>query len=193
MKDIPGFEGRYAVTRDGKVWSYPRIAMIKNGKRYGVIKDGHWIKEFDHYKGYGQYFLSCGKRGSRKTISTHQIVARTYIPNPKGLKEINHKNSIKRDNRVENLEWCTRLENMHHAYDQGLIPPSPCGEKHANAKLTWKQVREIRKNYIKGVTPQRAIAKLYGVDQRLIWAIVNGKLWKESSSPSCINSLEGQV
>lgn len=48
----------------------------------------------------------------------HRLIALTFLPNPKD--EVNHKNGIKNDNRLDNLEWCTRQENIQHSYDSGL-------------------------------------------------------------------------
>ena len=55
--------------------------------------------------------------GVKKNILQHRILAQLFIPNPMDKKEINHKNGIKHDNRLENLEWCNRSENMFHCYD----------------------------------------------------------------------------
>lgn len=161
MKDIKGFEGRYAVTKDGRVWSYHRRG---------------WIKAFAHYKGYLQYFLSDGGRGKRRIISAHQLVARAYIPNPLGLKEVNHKNGIKTQNDVGNLEWATRKGNMQHAYKSGLLTIQR-HEKHHAAKLTMKKADEIRRLYVAGGVFQRDLAKRYGVNQRVVWGIIHNEIW----------------
>lgn len=56
----------------------------------------------------------------RKWRYVHRLVATAFIPNPENKKEINHKNGVKKDNRVDNLEWCTRGENLTHAIRTGL-------------------------------------------------------------------------
>lgn len=63
------------------------------------------------------------KDGIQRCYKVHRLVAETFISNPEGKPEVNHKNAIKYDNRSENLEWCTTFENYAHARDMGLFKP----------------------------------------------------------------------
>lgn len=179
MKDIPGFEGRYAVTEDGRVWSYP--------KKGGSI-DGMWLKS-GMFTGYPTYYLR--KDSVTQCLLAHRLVAMTYLMNPKSFPQVNHKNGIKTDNRVENLEWCTAKENMQHAFKNKLIPIIG-GEQNKHSKLTWNEVRKIRGLHFGGVS-QCKLAKLYKVTQPTIWNIVKNITWKENFTTSCKGSLEAQV
>lgn len=156
MKDIPGYEGRYSITEDGRVWSYPK-----------------------HFK-KGKFLIACGNRylhvelwknNKGKLIHVHRLVAITFLENPLNLPMVNHKNGIRTDNRVENLEWCTNDYNMRHAALTGLIPK---GEKNPASKLSEAQVLDIRGSTI----TQKALAQKYCVSLRLVWLIRSRRLWK---------------
>jgi len=105
VKDIAGYEGQYAITTDGKVWSYKRQ---------------RFIAAQPIYSGYLRVGLRDRNNGqTRKMFLVHRLVAQAYLPNDEHKPEVNHKNSIRDDNRVENLEWSTRSENNQHAWDHG--------------------------------------------------------------------------
>lgn len=104
MKDIKGYEGEYAVTSCGKIWSY---------------KSNKFLKLKDQRQGYKLVILT--HDGVQRTLQVHRLVANTYLSNPNNYPCINHKNGIKEDNRVQNLEWCTYSQNMQHAYATGLM------------------------------------------------------------------------
>lgn len=81
-------------------------------KRRGKLKElKPWL---DGKKNYLMITL-CGEQGHKKEL-IHRLVAQAFIPNPNGYTEVNHINYIKTDNRVENLEWCTRRDNNLHSF-----------------------------------------------------------------------------
>lgn len=164
-KDIEGYEGKYAVTTDGRVYSHSRVDAR------GKLRKGRWLKPIEHDGGYLQEAL-CDK-GKVKKHFIHRLVASAFIDNPNSLPEVNHINGIKSDNRVENLEWVTRSQNMVHASKSGLLISSK-GERHYRAKLTTEQVSDIRA--CKSMS-QADMAREYGVDPSTISAIVNNKIW----------------
>lgn len=94
MKDIKGYEGLYAVTSCGRVWSHHSNKFLQPRKD----KDG--------YLRVGLY-----KDGEQKTFFIHRLVAEAYIPNPDNLPLINHKSEVKTENFANNLEWCDKLYN----------------------------------------------------------------------------------
>jgi hypothetical protein len=103
-KPVNGYEGTYEVSNLGRCRSLKR----------GVVK-----KYLNHIRPDGYVVVTLCNNGNGKRFLVHQIVARAFIPNPLGRKFINHINSIKHDNRIKNLEWCTASENSIHSYRSG--------------------------------------------------------------------------
>lgn len=93
-RDVEGYEGFYQISNRGRV----RRLMSQ-----GSDKDGYKTITFT-------------KNGRRTTYRVHRLVAQTFISNPRGVFQVNHKNGIKSDNRVENLEWVTNSENQLHSH-----------------------------------------------------------------------------
>lgn len=97
IKDFPG----YTITDDGKVISYK-------------FKEPRIMKTWLQKSGYENIKLC--KENHTYHFLIHRLVAEAFIPNPNNLPEVNHKNKIRNDNRVENLEWCSRKENLYDSY-----------------------------------------------------------------------------
>lgn len=105
----------------------------------------------------------------------HRIVLMTFDPHPNMSKlTVNHKNFDKIDNRLENLEWMTAMENFRHGQKGDR---QPVGEDHKCAKLTEEDVREIREMSVNGISGQK-IAEIYNMGTTQIWRITAGKSWK---------------
>lgn len=97
MKDIQNYTGLYAITEDGRVWSYRNNKFLKPTPNSG-----------------GYLTVGLNRNGNRKTYYVHKLVAEAFIPNPDNLTEVNHISEVKTDNRVENLEWISRKDNNNY-------------------------------------------------------------------------------
>lgn len=118
-KDIPGYEGKYQASTLGRIKSLPKKVACRGGYRTTTERI---MKIHEKYRGGSPCYLSVDLgKGNSHTI--HRLVAITFLPNPKNLPQINHKDGNKWNNRLENLEWCTGSENMQHAYKIGLQTP----------------------------------------------------------------------
>lgn len=96
-----------------------------------------------NYTGYVSLLLS--SKNVKKRHSVHKLVALTFIPNPLNKLEVNHINGIRNDNRVENLEWVTRSENMKHAWNTGLTKGRCTSVVCTNTNIIYKSIDEASK------------------------------------------------
>ena len=103
--NVEGFTG-YAVSTHGRVHS----SKQKNGRIMSptIGKNGYLS------------VLLC-RKGEKKRLYVHRLVAMAFIPNPEGKKQVNHKDCSKLNNHVDNLEWMTHQENGQHAWENNLI------------------------------------------------------------------------
>jgi hypothetical protein len=164
LKPIPGHPGYYADI-EGGIWStqlseepqklsgtisqfgYVRIKLRVPGKRWGV------------------------------QVFAHRLIAETYLPNPNNCRDINHKDGVKTNNSLDNLEWCSRSHNVKHANDLGLRVYVP-GEGNGRAILTNDQVRSIRQRLKQG-DKQKDIAQAYGIHPGIVSRIHTGRAWSK--------------
>ena len=170
-RDVCGYEGSYRVSSDGLVYSVPRIVQ-----RSSVPQriPGKMLKPCQG-KGrniYPAVYLQVPGEKKRR-VCVHRLVAEVFIPRIDGANHVNHKNSDKTDNRVENLEWVTLQENAQHAAVNGNVGKRilTCGDVVAIKKALQSPYRGI----------VRALGAKYGVTPEAISAIRHGKNWKHVS------------
>lgn len=146
MRDCVGYEGRYAVTSCGKVWSY-------RSNRFLTIGD---------FNGNYQMVSLVDADGKVHNEYVHRLVAKAYIPNPdsKLFTDVNHLDEVKNHNWVGNLEWCTREYNINYGTgnDRRGRKPVYCPE----LNKTFPSIRRA--------------AKLLGINSADVWGVANGRI-----------------
>ena len=113
-KDIEGFEGLYQVSNYGRVKSLDRVSEYYSKAGYyskRAVK-GRILSIASNPAGYRQVILC--KQGEHTQVMIHRLVAKTFLPNPDLLPEVNHKDENKSNNHVDNLEWCTPKYNANY-------------------------------------------------------------------------------
>ena len=149
---------------------FPEYRVTRNGDVIG--KRGKILKGHIDRCGYKEVMLSYYP--NQKQMLVHRLVLSTFKPVPNMDKlDVNHIDGNKLNNNIENLEWCTRSENIKHAYKTGL-EKKVTGEKHHNHKLTEEDVRYIRECDISSYR----LAKELGVDSSTIRDIRRRKTWR---------------
>lgn len=133
------------------------------------------LRQFDD--GYGYRRLVLRRDGRSVSIKAHRLVALAFIRNPNALPQVNHKNGVRSDNRVENLEWVTNQGNARHAIDVlDHRPTVQRGESNGCAKVTADTVQEMRAMRSGGMT-FKAIGERVGITKQGAWAACTGKNW----------------
>lgn len=158
-KPIKGFENFYKITSNGRVESLRRNLFLKPN----VDRDGYHIY---HLRVLGKRFV----KKSHRLVAEHFIFGKSKKKN-----QVNHKNGIKTDNRIKNLEWCSHKDNAKHASKFGL---SAYGNRLPQAKLDPSSVKKIRKIYSYGMYTYFDLAKKFDVSYQLIGLVIKNKIWR---------------
>jgi hypothetical protein len=162
-KPVPNYELTYEVSNLGRF----RIINYRNTGKSKIMKTSN---DKDGYQ-----LIGFVKNGVQKLQRSHRIVCAAFLENTENKPLINHKNGIKNDNRVCNLEWCNQSENTIHALNTGLKVPI-IGSNASWSKLTEKDVLNIRNEVANGAV-QRRLSEKYNVTFQTISSIVRRKNW----------------
>jgi hypothetical protein len=167
---VPGYEGLYEVSNEGRVWSHHKHRLMVPDRNPN-----------------GYHYLLLYKDGRRRRFTVHRLVALTFIgPRPE-RQEVCHQNGLRSDNRLSNLRYDTPHANNLEKWGQGTMPH---GEQHASAKLTAIAVLEIRR--LAAHFTQVQLAQRYGVSQQVISAIIRRKRWAWLPDPGSPTPTGGQ-
>lgn len=159
-RDIEGYEGLYQVSNMGRVKSMPR--KITRRLKGEITIDGAILKPNKIGSGYEQVTLY--NHGERFNFLVHRLVAEAFIPNPHNYPEVNHKDEVKTNNSVDNLEWCDTKYNIN--YGGGIEKRS---SKQRISVDKYSLTGEFIKHY-KSLTD----AELDGFNRRLIHRCCKG-------------------
>jgi NUMOD4 motif-containing protein len=165
-KDIKDYERFYQISNLGRIKSLQRISSHGHQLEEKLIKQ-------NNVKGY--LYVTLNKNGQFKSCRVNRLVALAFIPNPNNFPDVNHKNLIKTENNVDNLEWMTKIDNIRHARANGSFTKKPPG----NPKINISQVKEIRTLWLSKNYTQAKIAEIYNLAPNTVSLIVNNKRWKE--------------
>lgn len=160
-KTIDGYGGRYEISSHGRLRSGGKLIRKPSLNRGGYVR----------------YIVHADKKYT--TLLAHRLVLEYFVgASPSDKHEVNHINNIRTDNRPENLEWVTRLENAQHREKFGK---SAKGEGNGRAVLTWPLVRAIRGFLAQGNT-QKHLASRFGVSHQMISEIHRNNFWVEEAA-----------
>ena len=165
-KDISEYEGLYQISNYGRVRSMDRLDRLGR-KNKGRLRSGYVTKA-------GYRMVDLWKLGVRSKFSIHRLVMREFY-GPSDLC-VNHKDSDRLNNKLENLEYCTHKQNTQHAIKTGSMT-FKSGEAVWSSTLTEEQVKSIKTDLIYKMK-QKDIAALFGVSKSNIANIKNEATWK---------------
>jgi len=166
-RPVVGYKGLYEVSDCGNV---QRIAPWSDGRKTPI----RGLLHPNTRKRYARVTLF--KKGKRREFAVHRLVLAAFVgPLPKG-KEVNHRNGVKQDNRLENLEYVTKSENELHVF-RVLGGKTRPGSKHHNARLTEKIVKRIRAAHARGKSA-KALAIRFSVSRFTIFDLLSRRTWR---------------
>lgn len=149
---IDGYSGKYSVSACGKVFN--------NDKNRELILS-------KSSNGYTRVTLIKDKK--TKVFSVHRLVALAFLNPDKYRKDVNHKNGIKTDNRIENLEWCNKQENTIHAISNKLI----------KRRFSHEQIKEMELLYREKHKGKAEIARMYNTSEVMIMSILRNTAYTD--------------
>lgn len=176
-KDIIGYEGFYQVSNLGRIKTLDRVKEFPNGVKHIIRREAIMKLKTTNF-GYITVSLYNHSAKKSKNYFAHKLVLIMFSTNPENKLEGNHKNGIKSDNTLENLEWCTRAENNRHAIETGLLVARKGSEVY-NAKLNEEKIALIRRFYRRfPKTKQRDFSKRIEICHKQLNSILKNRTWK---------------
>ena len=158
-KSIKGYEGIYEINELGKIRSIDRIVECKDGsiRKY----KGKELKPSMYKGGYSNVQLC--KNGISKTWGVHRLVAEAFLPNPNNLPEVHHKNHDTNDNRIQNLKWVSKDEQIDNHW------------RSAQTKVQGTRLRVVGHGIDKIYNSSKEVERELGISNVYVLMVAKGK------------------
>lgn len=163
------------------IWKVTSFNINYEVSSTGLVRNKRTGRALKHWLLHGYPTIRFG--GKSKNYLIHRVVAEAFIKKVDGKDYVNHKDSDRANNNVENLEWCTQSENILHGFESGNIKQgfqkdhnNSTGSKNTMSKLKEDDIRQIRVLRQDGLTLQR-IADIFNVSLATVGYIIQGKTW----------------
>ena len=164
-KPVKNYEGYYEVSSYGRVKSLDRIINYSDGVKH--LHKGRILKPYkDARENKGYLRVELKKDGIFKKFAIHRLVAQAFIQNPSNLPEVNHKDEVKTNNRVSNLEWCDGKYNVNY----GTAIQRRAEKRSMSVLQIDKETNEIVAEYPSTMEAARQL----NISQGNIWSVCNG-------------------
>lgn len=168
LRPVPGFEGLYSATSDGRIYSH---------------RSGRFLVGSNGGKGYRA--VAMHRDGVAHYEYIHRIIATVFLRPGAPGETVNHLDGCKAHNAAANLEWCSMRENLRHARSEGLNRSRPApryGLSNPAAKLSDEQVADARKRHALGERNVE-LARAFGVSAGGMSNILSGKKRRGIATP----------
>lgn len=175
----------HEIYEDGTIKSINRVINTASGPRKYKGK-----KLSTKPTGNGYPHVTFNYDGEYKGFNVHRLLALCFIPNPNDKPCVNHIDGNKMNNSLDNLEWCTHVKNIRHAYKNGLMPIRK-GNNSSSRKLNSKKVEQILDKVKNSDLSYEKIGKQFNVSGSCVGDIVMGKVW--NNNKFSIGELENYI
>ncbi len=175
----------HEIYEDGTIRSIDRIINTKSGNR--VLKGKQLSTKVS---GNGYPHVTFNYNQNYKGFSLHRLLALSFIDNPNNLPAVNHKDGDKLNYSLNNLEWCTHVKNIRHAYINGLTPIRK-GLDSKSTKLSLEIIDKILDLVKNTEVSYKEIGKIYNVSSSCVGDLVKGKTW--NTNKFSIKDLENYI
>ena len=159
------------MARPKKLKDYHHYLIYPDGRVFSLRRN-HFIGHVICDRGYHRVVMTINKKQVARLV--HRLVCEAFLRGFDRVKQVNHIDGDKSNNRIDNLEMVTNMQNRQHAVRMGLISK---GESHGGAKVKAKHVAQIKA--LKGSATYKQIGARFGLSAASVSRIINNQTWRQ--------------